>query len=369
MEFNDVRREAVELSKEIEAAVASVLASGRYILGPQGELFENEFARYCGVARGVGVASGTDAIRIALEAIGVSRDDEVLVPAVSAAATAMAVAQIGAVPVFVDVSLHDFNMDPEMAVDRRTSRTKAIVPVHLYGMPARLKALAAAGAPMIEDAAQAHGSSGPWGRCGAYGRAAAFSFYPTKNLGGYGDGGMLVTSDAEIAERARLLRNYGQRENYASDILGGNSRLDEIQAAILRLKLRRLDAQNHRRGQIAALYREAFQTLPLKMQEETGKSNCHLFVILVRERDALRRHLASEGVPTLVHYPIPLSRQAAFAEFSPAHCPNADKLCSRVLSLPMSPSLTDGEAMRVIDAVIRFFTTSGLSSHADRGEP
>jgi dTDP-4-amino-4,6-dideoxygalactose transaminase len=356
MEFNDVRSQAVELSKEMEAAVNEVLSSGRYILGPAGERFEEEFARYCGVSRGIGVASGTDALTIALNAIGVDRGDEVLVPAISAPATAMAVARAGATPVFVDVSLEDFNMDPGLASDQRTSRTRAIVPVHLYGMPARLNAIAAAGAPIIEDAAQAHGSRASWGRCGAYGRAGAFSFYPTKNLGGYGDGGMIVTSDPEIAERARLLRNYGQHENYASDILGGNSRLDEIQAAMLRVKLRKLDERNRRRREIASQYREAFKDLPVGLQKETGESNYHLFVVITPERDRLRRHLATHDIPSLVHYPIPLPRQQAFAEFSPARCPNADVICSRVLSLPMSPSLAPGEVQRVIDGVREFWS-------------
>jgi dTDP-4-amino-4,6-dideoxygalactose transaminase len=367
MHFNDVQLQATELSQEIEAAVSAVLAGGRYILGPQGERFEEEFARYCGVASGVGVASGTDALRIALGASGVGRGGEVLVPAISAPATAMAVAMLGATPVFVDVSLDDFNMEPAVASERRSSRTKAIAPVHLYGMPARLNSIAEAGAPIIEDAAQAHGSRAPWGRCGAYGRAAAFSFYPTKNLGGYGDGGMLVTSDPEIAERARLLRNYGQRENYASEILGGNSRLDEIQAAILRVKLKRLDEWNRRRRSIAALYREAFKDLPIGLQKETGESNYHLFVVVTPERDPLRKALAALDIPSLVHYPIPLSRQKAFAEFDPARCPNADLLCSRVLSLPISPSLTEGEALRVIDGVRGFFKkSSAFAGHADR---
>jgi dTDP-4-amino-4,6-dideoxygalactose transaminase len=258
-------------------------------------------------------------------------------------------------------------MDPEVAADRRNSRTRAIIPVHLYGMPARLKAISAAGAPIIEDAAQAHGSRASWGRCGAYGRAAAFSFYPTKNLGGYGDGGMIITSDTEIAERARLLRNYGQHENYASEIIGRNSRLDEVQAAILRIKLKRLDEQNRRRRAIAAIYRDAFKDLPVTLQEETGESNYHLFAVLTAERDRLRRTLAALGIPSLVHYPIPLTRQKAFAEFNPAHCPNADLICARVLSLPMNPSLSDGEVQRVIDGVRGFFQTSSrLASNADR---
>jgi dTDP-4-amino-4,6-dideoxygalactose transaminase len=229
-------------------------------------------------------------------------------------------------------------------------------------MPARLKELAKAGMPILEDACQAHGSDAGWGRCGSFGRAAAFSFYPTKNLGAYGDAGMIVTSDSSFAEKARLLRNYGEREHYASAILGQNSRLDEIHAAILRVKLRQLDHWNVRRRQIAAAYREAFQDLPLKMQAETGSSNYHLFVVVVPDRDRLRAHLASLDIPSLVHYPIPLHRQKAFTEFGPARCPNADILCSRVLSLPIHAAMKDADVEHVIDAVKSFFR-SGDRSH------
>jgi len=281
--------------------------------------------------------------------------DEVLVPAISAAATAMAVAMAGAISVFVDVSLDDFNIDPAQALERKTARTKAIIPVHLYGMPARMKEISRIGLPIVEDAAQAHGSHANWGRCGAYGRAAAFSFYPTKNLGAFGDGGMIVTSDRVISQKARLMRNYGQRENYVSEILGENSRLDEIHAAILRVKLRRLDQWNSRRRCIAAKYRAAFQELPVGLQSETGASNYHLFVITSPQRDKLRAHLDDSGIPTLIHYPYPLHRHKAFDEFGVVRCPNADLLCSRLLSLPMHAFLTDGEVDRVIEGVRGFF--------------
>jgi len=355
MEFNDVRLQYEQLASEIQSAVTQVLASGRYILGPAGQAFETEFARYCGVSRGVGVASGTDALRIGLAAFGVSAGDEVLVPAVSAPATAMAVTQLHARPVFVDIHPDDFTMDPESAFDRVGSRTRAVVPVHLYGMPANLKKLSQTRLPILEDAAQAHGSSASWGRCGSFGEAAAFSFYPTKNLGTYGDGGMIVTSSESVADRSKLLRNYGQRENYASEIPGDNSRLDEIHAAILRLKLKNLDSWNRRRRAIAEMYRQGLRELPLGLQAETGQSNYHLFVVTTPQRDALRRFLAEREIPTIVHYPIPLPRQKAFEEFAPAECPNADRLCARVLSLPMHPSLKDFEVEAVIEGVRGFF--------------
>jgi dTDP-3-amino-3,4,6-trideoxy-alpha-D-glucose transaminase len=363
MEFNDVRLQQEQLSTEIESAIARVLSSGRYILGPAGQLFEEEFARYCQALSGVGVASGTDALSIGLAALGVRRGDEVMVPAVSAPATAMAVAKIGAVPVFVDISADDFTMDPADLFNKRSSRTRAIVPVHLYGMPARLKEIGREGLPILEDACQAHGSDAPWGRCGSFGSAAAFSFYPTKNLGTYGDGGMIVTSRPEVSERARLLRNYGQRENYASEILGENSRLDEIHAAILRVKLKRLDEWNGRRRDIAGLYRQAFRELPLKLQAETGKSNAHLFVVVTALRDDLRKHLLSAGIPSIVHYPVPLPRQKAFTEFAPAQCPNGDRLCARVLSLPIHASMSNRDVERVIDTVKGFFRNSSARSN------
>src|SRR5262249_53841233 len=258
--------------------------------------------------------------------------------------------------------LDDFNIDPIQVMDKKTARTRAVIPVHLYGMPARLRDISQARLPILEDAAQAHGSDAGWGRCGGFGQAAAFSFYPTKNLGAYGDAGMIVTSDSSVANKARMLRNYGQRESYSSEILGENSRLDELHAAMLRVKLRRLDQWNNRRRAIAARYREAFRELPIGLQAETGSSNYHLFVITSPQRDKLRAHLDQLGIPTLVHYPLPLHRQKAFDEFQPGRCPNADMLCSRVVSLPMHAFLSDGEVDRVIDGVRAFFATRAATS-------
>lgn len=358
MEFNDVRLQYEQLSEEIDSAITGVLSSGRYILGPELQAFEEEFARYCRTASAIGVASGTDALRIALAAVGVKAGDEVLVPAVSAAATAMAVTQLHAIPVFVDIDPGDFTMNPSDAMDKKSSRTRAAIPVHLYGMPARLKELSGLRLPLVEDAAQAHGSEAAWGRAGSFGMASAFSFYPTKNLGTYGDGGMIVTSSAEVARRTRLIRNYGQRENYSSEVLGDNSRLDELHAAILRVKFKRLDGWNRKRREIAGIYREAFADLPVTVQKETGKSNYHLFVIATPERDALQQHLAEQGIPSPIHYPIPLHRQKAFEEFRTARsgrCPNAEQLCRRVLSLPMHPLLATHDVEKVIAEVRSFF--------------
>jgi dTDP-4-amino-4,6-dideoxygalactose transaminase len=222
-------------------------------------------------------------------------------------------------------------------------------------MPAHLAELAKLELPIIEDAAQAHGSDAPWGRCGSGGIAAAFSFYPTKNLGTYGDGGMLLTSNPEFAQRASMLRNYGQRTNYVSEIPGENSRLDEMHAAILSVKLKRLDAWNQRRRDIAAAYRNGLSHLPVGLQTESGNSNYHLFVITSPQRDALQQHLRLKGIPSLVHYPVPLSCQPAFAEWEPAECPVADRLCNEVLSLPIHASLKDSEVQTVVRTLRDFF--------------
>lgn len=356
IEFNDVRLQYESLKSELDQAVGEVLAGGQYILGPSVEAFEQEFAQFCGAADAVGVASGTDALIIALRALGIRTGDEVLVPAVSAAATAMAVVSVGATPVFVDISASDFTMDPESAEQNKTRSTKAAVPVHLYGMPAPLDDLAKKlHIPLIEDAAQAHGSAGPWGMCGSFGVAAAFSFYPTKNLGAYGDGGMVVTSEAKIAEQARLLRNYGQREQYSSDIFGVNSRLDELHAAMLRIKLKKLEEWNRKRRQIAARYREGLRDLPLTMQAGRGSSNYHLFVVLTPQRDQLRIFLASRRVPTLIHYPVPLHVQPAFAQFNRGGLPNAERLSSSVLSLPIHAHMSPEDADYVIGCIRDFF--------------
>jgi dTDP-4-amino-4,6-dideoxygalactose transaminase len=261
----------------------------------------------------------------------------------------------GGKPVFGDISKENFNLDPLQSAGRITRRTRAIVPVHLYGMPAPLDSFDKFEIPVIEDAAQAHGSDAKQGRCGSLGMAAAFSFYPTKNLGTYGDGGMIVTSDPGIAEQSRLLRNYGQKENYSSEILGQNSRLDEIHAAILRIQLKSLESWNRSRRRVAGRYREAFEELPLGMQSVTGASNYHLFVVTTSRRDSLRTHLASRDIPALIHYPIPLHRQKAFSEFNPDPCPNADWLCSHALSLPIHPHLSDTDVDSVIEAVRDFF--------------
>ena len=303
---------------------------------------ETGFGRFCGSPHAIGVGSGTDTLAIILRALEIGSGDEVLVPAASAAPTAMAVTAVGARPVFVDVSSSDFTADVGAAETRRTARTRAV----------------------IEDASQAHGSDAPWGRCGTFGVAAAFSFYPTKNLGAYGDGGMIVTRDRELARKVRLLRNYDQRDSYVSETPGVNSRLDELQAALLRVKLIRMESWNRRRRDIAAIYRKGLEDLPVALQGETGSSNCHLFVAVTDRRDELRPFLASRDIPTRIHYPLALNQQNAFRSFDPQPCPNAERLCANVFSLPMHAHIRTADAHHVVRSVRDFFEQTSSRSNS-----
>jgi dTDP-4-amino-4,6-dideoxygalactose transaminase len=333
---------------DIDAAMARVLSAGRYILGAEVEAFENEFAAYCGVGHGVGVGSGTEALHIALAAAGVGAGDEVITVAHTAVATAAAIRMCGATPVFVDIDPNTYTIDP--ARIEVTKKTKAIVPVHLYGHPADMDAIMAIASKhellVVEDCAQAHGARDRGRRVGSIGDIAAFSFYPTKNLGAIGDGGAIVTNSKELAERARLLREYGWAERYVSSIEGWNSRLDEIQAAILRVKLRTLDADNQRRREIAARYERALEGPRTRKDAEPVY---HLYVIASERRDALQQHLRERGIGALVHYPVPVHRQPAY--LSHVSLPVTENAAKTVLSLPMYPELTDGEQTATIDAV------------------
>jgi dTDP-4-amino-4,6-dideoxygalactose transaminase len=333
---------------EIRAAIDNVLTNGRYILGPEVEAFEQEFARYCGVKHAVGVGSGTEALHVALAAMGVGAGDEVITTAHTAVATASAIRLCGATPVFVDIEPGTFTIDPRLI--NVTSRTKAIVPVHIYGQPANLAPILKLGVPVLEDCAQAHGAKYDGRRVGSMGVLGAFSFYPTKNLGAIGDGGAVVTNDDELAKRMRLLREYGWAERYVSSTDGWNTRLDELQAAILRVKLRHLDDDNARRRAIAKRYDEALTSAPVV--REGVEHVYHLYVITSDRRDALQQHLRDRGVGALIHYPVPVHKQPAYATND--SLPNTERAAATVLSLPMYPELTDGEQEQVIKAVQEF---------------
>jgi dTDP-4-amino-4,6-dideoxygalactose transaminase len=349
--FLDLHSTYTELRAEIDAAVHNVLSSGTYVLGDQVAAFETEFASYLGVQNAVGVASGLDALRLSLRAVGVGAGDEVLVPSNTFIATWLAVSQCGAVPVPVEPDILTHNIDPEILEASVTKRTRAIVPVHLYGRPADLNAVIKVanryGLKVVEDAAQAHGASYDGIRLGGHGDACAWSFYPGKNLGAFGDGGAVTTNDPAVAERVRLLRNYGSNTKYVHQIQGENSRLDAIQAAVLRVKLRHLSDWNERRRLIASTYSSSIDhsRVILPLQSDADDLAWHLYVIRTRRRDELRQELAAAGVSTQVHYPIPPHRQVAYR--LSVELPIADKLASEVLSLPIGPHMTLTDATYV----------------------
>ncbi|MCX8067101.1 MAG: DegT/DnrJ/EryC1/StrS family aminotransferase [Anaerolineae bacterium] len=362
----DLTRQYVSLKEEIDAAIARVLARGRFILGEEVTAFEQEFAAACGVAHAVGVASGTDALYLALRACGIGPGDEVITVSHTAVATVAAIELAGARPVLVDVDPRRYTMDPAKVEERITPRTRALLPVHLYGCPADMAPLLEIarryGLFLIEDCAQAHGAYYRGRPVGSWGDIAAFSFYPTKNLGAFGDGGAVVTNDSTLARRVQLLREYGWARRYVSHIRGTNSRLDEIQAAVLRVKLRHLEAWNERRRQIAALYSEYLAEatrwgLVLPGEPENAHHVYHLYVVRHPQRDALQAFLRERGIGTLVHYPVPVHLQPAYADlgYREGSLPVSEALAREVLSLPMYPELTDEEVQRVAEAVREFF--------------
>jgi dTDP-4-amino-4,6-dideoxygalactose transaminase len=359
----DLTRQYAGLEPEIEAAVRRVLRSGRYILGPEGEALEAECAAYLGVAHAVGVASGSDALRLILEALGVGPGDEVVTPAFSFVASATAVLYAGARPVFADVEPATLALDPAAAAAALTTRTRAIMVVHLYGRPAATDALRtladAHGLPLIEDAGQAFGATLGGRPVGGLGAAAAFSFYPTKNLAACGDAGLVTTGDARLAERLGRGRNHGQTQKYTHAELGWNSRLDELQAAILRVKLRHLPAWTAARRAIAARYAAGLAGLPLALpQEPPGAVHVyHQYTIRTPRRDALAKHLGAQGIGTACHYPQPIPGQPLFRGrgYDAAAFPAAWAASQEVLSLPCFPELRPDEVDTVIGAVRAFF--------------
>ena len=360
--FLDLKSPHVELREEINAAVARVIESGWYVLGPEVESFENDFAAYCEASHCVGVANGLDALHLALRAMDVGPGDEVIVPSNTYIATWLAVSQCGATPVPVEPNAHTFNIDPCLIEAAITPRTRVILPVHLYGQPADLAPILSIahkhGLKVLEDGAQAHGARYKGKRLGAHGDAVAWSFYPGKNLGALGDGGAVTTSNPEIAERIRVLRNYGSRVKYVNEEQGYNSRLDPIQAAALGVKLKHLDEWNARRSDIAARYQTTLAStrLVLPTVPEWSDPVWHLYVIRTQQRDALQRHLTEADIGSLIHYPIPPHLQQAYASlgYTPGDFPIAEAMANEVLSLPMGPHLTAEQQEKVIAALLDF---------------
>jgi len=362
--FFDLSRQHGALVRELEAAVRPVLESGAFILGPDVAAFEKEYATFCGCRHAVGVACGLDGIKLVLRALDIGPGDEVITAANTFVATAFAISSVGATPVLVDVDPGTFNLDPSKVADAITPRSRALMPVHLYGQPAEMDALLALAREkrlqLIEDASQAHGARYRGARAGALGSAGVFSFYPAKNIGAFGDGGITTTNDEAIARKIATLRNYGSIVKYHHDLLGENSRLDTVHAAILRTKLKHLDSWNAARRRLAARYGkllDAVGDLILPAPPPHVEHVYHQYVVRTRKRDALQKFLAEREIGTMVHYPVPIHLQKAYAgqNWAKGQFPITEQLAGEILSLPMFPELTDQEQDCVADAVTRFF--------------
>ncbi len=358
--FNDLSLVETGLSEEVANSLSRVVSSGWYVLGPEVEAFEKEFAETIGTRHAVGTASGTDAISLALIATGVSAGDEVVTSPLTATFTALAISRTGARPVFADVEPNSLTLSAESVERKITPRTKAMVPVHLYGSGCDIEALDRMARErellVIEDACQAHGATHHGTTLGGWGAAGTFSFYPTKNLGGLGDGGIVTTNDEEIASLVRRLRNGGQASRYVHEEIGVNSRLDEIQAAVLRAKLPYLEAWNRRRRELAERYEAGLASTaftPVAPLDPSGSAR-HLFVIRTPEPTSVMAHLRDHGVDALVHYPIPAHLQPAYRHLGQAEgsCPNAEAAAKSMVSLPLYPSLSNED----IDYVVRVLT-------------
>jgi len=370
--FIDLKRQYKRIKEEILSATQRVYEKGRFILGEEVSAFEKEFSHYCGVRYGVGVGSGTDALYLALKVAGIGEGDEVVTVANSFVATALAISFTGAKPLFVDIDPKTYTMDPnhlELFLKRQKAKDsgqkiKAILPVHLYGHPAEMDSIMEIADRydliVIEDACQAHGAKYGKKKVGSFGAMGCFSFYPTKNLGGYGDGGMVVTDHKKYDQNLRLLRCYGERKKYEHILKGHNSRLDEIQAAILRVKLKYLDQWNKARNKVAGWYDEALQELPITLPsrvDEYCEQIYHVYVIETEHRDDLQKYLQKNDIPTIIHYPIPVHLQKAFEHlcYKKGDFPVTEKLSNDILSLPIFPEMTKDQVDYVCEKIRDFF--------------
>ncbi|HLZ70665.1 MAG TPA: DegT/DnrJ/EryC1/StrS family aminotransferase [Dehalococcoidia bacterium] len=373
--FVDLAAQQRRIAAEVEHAIAAVLSRCDFVLGQDVGAFEAEFARYLDVGHAVGVSNGLDALRLALLALDIGPGDEVIVPANTYIATALAVSSVGARPVLIDCEPGTYTLDPRLLPAALTPRTRAIIPVHLAGQAADMDPILgiarSAGVAVIEDAAQAHGTRYQGRGCGSLGDIGCFSFYPSKNLGAYGDGGAVTTGDAYLAERIRRLRDNGQTAKYVHVEPGLNARLDTLQAAILRVKLPHLDAWNGERAAHAAAYRRQLADvgdLALPVCATWSTHIYHLFIVETERRDALQQHLTDAGIATGIHYPVPIHLQEAYAALG-GHAgdfPNAERAARRMLSLPMYPELSDAQIARTCAAVRSFFETAAQPEAARR---
>lgn len=361
--FADFRLQRLELVADIHAAIGRVIDRGWFILGPEVEAFEQEFAEFVETRQAVGTASGTDALFLSLTALGIGPGDEVVTSPLTATFTALAISRTGARPVFADVEPDTLNLSVRSVEERLSSRSKAVIPVHLYGNPCDMPALdhlaKAGGLRIVEDACQAHGAKLRGRSVGTWGDTGCFSFYPTKNLGALGDGGMIVTDGEELGQRLRRLRNGGQSNRYVHEEVGINSRLDEIQAAVLRAKLPGLSQWNRRRRALAELYCRALEDTPVTPVRvlDGAESARHLFVIRAPDRDGLQESLIGEGIQTLIHYPVPAHLQPAYRNLGQGEgsCPVAEKAAREVLSLPLYPELQESQVERVAEAIRGYY--------------
>ena len=363
--FNDFKKEYAHTKKDIDKAMVKVAKSGWYILGKEASNFEKEFAKFVGTKHAIGVANGLEALQISLMSLGIKEGDEVITTSLSAIATALAIKAVGAKPVFADID-EFYHLDPEDIEIKITRKTKAIIPVHLYGQPAEMGKIIALAKKhklyVIEDCAQSHGAKFRKKMTGSMGIAGCFSFYPTKNLGALGDAGAITTNDSNLAEKCRMIRNYGQITRYEHPCLGINSRLDELQAAILRVKLKRLRESNAKRNKIAKLYRKELRGITqIKLpKERAGASHAyHLFVIETENRGELQKYLSEKGIPTLIHYPIPIHKQKSFRELNSLSLPQTENKVKKILSLPCHPYLEEKEIKFISQAIRSFYKSVG----------
>ena len=364
VQFLELKRQLVSIGDEIAEAITRVLDSGTYILGEEVHSFESEWASFCGAGGAVGVATGTDAIALALKATGAVRDgqnDEVITTTLTAGYTALAIQLAGGIPVFADINPYDYTIDPQSIVDSITPRTRAIVPVHIHGRMADMSSICLIaekhGLIVVEDGSQAHGAKSDSKSAGAYGEAGAFSLYPTKNLGGFGDGGIVTARDSRALERVKTLRQGGHYEALQSSEIGVNSRLDEMQAAILRVKLRHLQSWNQERQRIARVYNSSLDRIPfiqLPKVADPLSHVFHLYVISHPRRDDLRNYLGKNGIETLIHFPFLLHEQPHFKHSREVPLPVAERVRSTILSLPLNPWMSTDEVNYVIEVMNRF---------------
>jgi dTDP-4-amino-4,6-dideoxygalactose transaminase len=362
IQFSELKTQYENIKADIQEAFEQVFESSWFVLGKNIEAFEKEFASYCDAKYGIGVGSGTEALHLALLACGVQPGDEVITVANTAVPTISAISFAQAIPVFIDIDPDSYTMDPKLIEAKITEKTRVILPVHLYGQSADMRPILNLAQKyhlkVIEDACQAHGAEYNGSKIGALGDMGCFSFYPSKNLGAYGDGGMVVTNDPDLADQVWMLRNYGQRKRYYHDIKGFNSRLDELQAAFLRKKLIHLNLWNERRRRLAQIYLDNLSKAVVKpIEKDYAYHIYHLYVIRCQHRDELQQYLMKNGIQTLIHYPVPVHLQQAYQDLNimPQSLPITEKYAGEILSLPMYPELKDDDVFYVADKINDFY--------------